>query len=105
MSKRIIKQINGGKNVSYFEGNTEAKRPTLKWFALDENIKGLIEMRCSGNNSIKSKVLELKAATTATMSKEIACAIDGVLGLKSSMSLEKKSVKEHSKVLVFEVDF
>jgi len=104
-SSAISRDMRGGKNVSYFEGNTVPRRPVLKWFSLDENIKGLIEMRCSEKNSIKSKVLELKGATSATMSTATACAIDGILKAKASVSLEKKSMSEHSRLLIFEVDF
>lgn len=94
-----------GKNVSYFEGNNVPTQPTLKWFAHDENIKGLIEMRCSGNNSIKYKVLELNCSTSATMSTKVACAIDKILKIKASVSMESKAIKEHSSKLIFEVEF
>lgn len=35
------------KITAYFNGDNEPSRPNLKWFAYDENIKNLIEMRCS----------------------------------------------------------
>ena len=70
--------MQSGKTKSYFEGNSIPTKPTLKWFADDDNIKRLIEMRCADNNSIKSKIMELKGASSATMSKKIACAIDHV---------------------------
>lgn len=95
----------GGKNVSYFEGNNTPTRPTLKWFAYDDNITGLIEMRCSGNNSIKSKVLELNCSSSVTMSQKAALAIDKILKVKASMSMEKKSIQEHCSKLIFEVEF
>ena len=37
------------------------------------------------------------------MSKKIACAIDSIV--KTKISMEREAVKEHSKVLVFEVEF
>ena len=95
----------GGKNVSYFEGNNAPTRPTLKWFAYDDNITGLIEMRCSGNNSIKSKVLELSCSSSVTMSQKAALAIDKILKVKASMSMEKKAIQEHCSKLIFEVEF
>ena len=94
-----------GKNVSYFDGHNEPQKPTLKWFAHDDNIKGLIEMRCSGNNSIKSKVLELNCSSSATMSQKVACAIDKILKVKASISMESKAIKEHSSKLIFEIEF
>ena len=93
------------KTISQFKGCNAPQRPTLKWFAYDENIKGLIEMRCSDTNSIKSKSLELNGSYSATMSKKVACAIDKILKIKGSMSMEKQAVKEHSRKLIFEVDF
>ena len=97
-----------GKITSVFEGNNAPKRPTLKWFACDENIKGLIEMRCSGDNSIKSKILELEGSTSATMSEKTARAIDvSVLkiGGKCGRSMEKQAEKESSSKLVYEIEF
>lgn len=94
-----------GKNVSYFDGHNEPQKPTLKWFAYDDNINGLIEMRCSNNNSIKSKVLELNCSSSATMSQKVACAIDKILKVKASISMESKAIKEHSSKLIFEVNF
>ena len=94
-----------GKNTTYFEGARIAQVPTLKWFAHDDNINGLIAMRCSGSNSIKSKVLEIKCSSFATMSQKVACAIDKLLKTKASISMEKQAIKEHTSKLVFEIDF
>ena len=79
--------------------------PVLKWFAHDENIKHLIEMRCSDNNSIKSKILELKGSSSATMSKKCACAIDKILNIKGSLSMEKQTIKEYNNILLYEIEF
>ena len=92
-----------GKSVSYFEGHDNPIRPTLKWFAHDENVKGLIEMRC--NKGIKSNVLELKGSSCATMSSSIACALDDMLKIKGNLSMEKQAIKEHSDKLIFEISF
>ena len=94
-----------GKRVITFEGNNMPTRPTLKWFAYDENIKGLIEMRCSENNSIKSTVLELNAASSSTMSRKVACAIDNILKVSGGMSMESQAIKEHTTKLLFEIAF
>ena len=95
--------VQSGKRVSAFEGHDDPKPPALKWFAYDENIKGLIEMRL--NKAIKSTVLELKGSSSATMSKKLACAIDNVMNVKGKLSMEATAIKEHSKVLLFEIEF
>lgn len=99
------KSAQSGKSVTYFEGNREPARPTLKWFAYDDNINNLIDMRCSDKNAIKSKVLEIKSSSSQTMSQKAACAIDGLLGLKGSASMEKQAIKENNSKLIFEIVF
>ena len=94
-----------GKTVSHFAGSDVPKRPNLKWFAHDDNIKGLIEMRCTDSNSIRSKVLELKGAYSATMSQKTACAIDKILKIKGAISIEKQALKEYSSTLIFSIEF
>ena len=97
--------MQSGKTTSYFAGTNAPQKPNLKWFAHDDNIKRLIEMRCSDSNSIKSKVMELKGSSVATMSKKVACAIDSVMKVSGKISMEKKSVKEHNELLIYEVEF
>lgn len=94
-----------GKTVSHFQGSDTPKKPNLKWFLHDVNIQKLIEMRCADRNSIKSRVLELKGSSSATMSKNMACAIDDILNIKGSISMENQSIKEHSNVLIYEIEF
>lgn len=98
-----------GKIVAEFNGNDEPKQPTLKWFANDENIKNLIEMRLSNSNSIKSETLELAGSASATMTQKTACAIDGALSkigsAKISANTENQAQKEQNSTLVFVVEF
>ena len=94
-----------GKRELQFDGNNEPVQPDLKWFAYDENIKGLIEMRLSNKNSIKSTVLELNGSASAIMSKKTACAIDNVMKVSGSMSMESQIVREYSSKLLFSVEF
>lgn len=97
-----------GRAISYFEGNDEPKRPELKWFAHDDNIKGLIEMRCSDKNAIKSRVLELEGSVSATMSQKTACAIDVAIknsGGKSAITMEQHAVRENLSKLIFNINF
>lgn len=105
--KGTINQRNG-KTISYFEGNNVPQRPQLKWYAHDENILGLIEMRCGNDNAIKSKVMELSGAFSATMSQKVACAIDATakkIDGGGSYNMEKQARKENSSKLIFEIDF
>ena len=94
-----------GKNTTHFEGSRAPKKPTLKWFAHDDNIKNLIDMRCSEEACIKSSTLELKGSSSATMSVKIACALDNLLGTKAKLSMESQVVKEHSNILIYELEF
>lgn len=92
-----------------FEGNSEYTRPTLKWFAHDDNINRLIEMRCSGNNSIKSEHLELEGASSATMSQKTAYAIDTAVGkmggAKGHTSMNSQAEKEHRSKFLYYIEF
>ena len=97
-----------GKTTTYFKGSEEPKKPTLKWFAHDDNIKGLIEMRCTDKNAVKSKILEIKGSTSATMSQKVACAIDAKIKgnkIKGGLSMESQAIKEQSSKLIFEIEF
>ncbi|MBQ7357711.1 MAG: hypothetical protein IJW65_03135 [Clostridia bacterium] len=97
-----------GKTVTYFEGNKEPRHPTLKWFAQDDNIKNLIEMRFSSNNVMKTRTLILEGASSATMAQSVACELDAAIksmGYKTSVIFEKKASKEHSSKLIYDIEF
>lgn len=95
----------GGKNISYFEGERLPVSPNLKWFAYDDNIKNLIDMRCSGDYTIKSKSLSFKGSSSVTMSTKSAIAIDAISKIKNGYSVEKRAIKEHSTQMVLEIEF
>ena len=97
-----------GKITAQFEGNSAPKRPKLKWFINDENIKNLIEIRCKGNNAIKSETLTLAGSSSATMSQKTASAIDGAvskMGIKGNSALENQAIRENHSTLIFSIDF
>lgn len=97
-----------GRITAQFEGSNEPHKPKLKWFAHDDNIKRLIEMRCKGDNSIRSETLELSGASSATMSQKTAFAIDGAIskmGFKGSTSMEKQAITENTSTLIFSIEF
>lgn len=95
----------GGKNISYFEGNKTPTQPMLKWFAYDDNIKNLITMRCSGDYTIKSKSLIFNGASSATMSTKNAAAIDVISKVNGGVSMEKRAIKERSTKMILEIEF
>ena len=102
-SQNSIANKKSGKRISYFEGHDEPTMPQLKWFAHDENIKNLIEIRC--NKAIKSTVLELTGSSCASMSHSVACALDEILGSGGKVSIEKQAKKELNDSLLFEIEF
>lgn len=81
----------------------------MKWFKHDENIKRLIEMRCRGENEIKSKVLELQGASSAVMSAKTACTIETVMeklaGKKGNVELERQAIRECHSKFIFNIEF
>lgn len=110
--RRTQTRQRSGRVESNFQGSDSPKRPELKWFAHDDNIKGLIDMRCKDINSIKKKTLELMGASSATMSQKTACAIDsavsklgGKLGVKGNVSMESQATKESRNKLIYTVEF
>lgn len=94
-----------GKNILYFEGNTVPVKPKLKWFKHDDNINNLIKMRCSGNNAIKHQQLTLRGSASATMSEKSAMAIDAMRKIKGRFETQNKCVKEHSSLMILEIEF
>ena len=119
-TQTIYMNQRSGESRTFFAGNSTPVCPELKWFACDDNIKGLIEMRCSEANSICSKTLVLEGATSATMSQSVAHAIDCLVQQNNSIqkmkagqknllkykgTLEEKSIKECNSKLIFEIEF
>ena len=99
---------NSGKAVIDCEGSNTPTRPDLKWFRYDSSIKNLIEMRCSKDNAIKHKVLELSGITSSTMSQQTAIAIDMILKsskIKTKSAIQNESKKEIQSKLIFDIEF
>lgn len=97
-----------GKIYVQFEGHANPQRPTLKWFANDDNIKNLVEFRCNGENSVKIETLELSGSSSATMSQKTACSIDNAVGamkLKGGSTMEAQAVRENHSTLYFSIEF
>lgn len=94
-----------GKITAVFEGSVAPQRPSLKWFANDENIKNLIEIRCADPGRLKYEELTLSGSTSATMTNKAAAAIDGLKGIKGGISMQSQAMVEHSSELLFVVEF
>lgn len=98
-----------GRIEAKFQGSDTPEMPVLKWFAHDDNIKRLIEMRCSQNNILETETLELSGEAFATMSQKTACAIDGALGkiggAKGHATLNAQAMKESHSKLLYIVEF
>ena len=97
-----------GKITATFEGSNTPKMPTLKWFAHDEIIIKLIDSRINGENSIKTEMLELEGASSATMSQKTAYAIDNAVGamkLKGNSTMESQAVRENRSTFLFSIEF
>lgn len=91
-----------------FEGSDDVKYPELKWFANDDTIKRLIEIRTNDRNQIKSETLILEGSLSATMSQKTACAIDGAIGkigASTKASMEGQATKENHSKMIFKVEF
>ena len=98
-----------GITVTTFSGkDAPTTKPMLKWFAQDNNILNLIDMRCNSDNAITSRKLILKGASSATMSQSAASELDSVIsgmGYKASAEMSKKATREHNSELIFEIEF
>ena len=97
-----------GKTITRFTGNVTPTPPTLKWFAHDDSIKRLVEMCCSGVNTVRERTLEIKGSSTATLSQKAAYAIDCALskiGTKEQGQLEKQATREQHCTLIFKIVF
>lgn len=106
-NRKSVEQ-HSGKKVTTFEGNNAPKRPDLKWFADDVNVKGLIEMRCSNDNSIKTRTLTLEGSSLVTMSQKTAASLDIAIAKNkagSGTSMERRMERERSCRLIFNVVF
>lgn len=97
-----------GRITAEFEGSETPHKPNLKWFAHDENIKKLIDMRCKQGNALKSETLYLSGSSSATMSKNAANSIDATVQkakLGGGTSMGSEAIKEHESLMIFEIEF
>lgn len=98
-------QTRSGKITATFKGSVAPQRPALRWFANDDNINSLIELRCTEPDRLACEELILSGSTFATMTHTAAAAIDGLRGTKGGISMKDKATKESSSLLIFSVEF
>ena len=109
-NERQSRRNNRGKIATDFAENSAPHPPRLKWFAHNDNVRNLIEMRLSKTGSVRSKTLELSGTSSASMTQKTAIAIDyemtkmGIKGNGSS-SIERQAQIEKNSNLIFEVIF
>ena len=104
-SKQKTEQ-NFGKLVVEFEGSKNPTRPTLKWFAHDQNVINLIDARCSGVNGVKNERVELYGAMSSAMSQKTACEIDtAIIKTGGKAKMESQAIAENESKLIYSIEF
>lgn len=98
-----------------WDGSDNPKRPKLKWFAYDDGIKNLIEMRCKGGNKINARTLKIQGSSSVTMSKDTACRIDNAISImgdldgtiknKKHAEFEQQATRETEQTFIFSIEF
>ena len=91
-----------------FGAGRKPVQPMLRWFAMDNNIINLIDMRCSGNDEtgITSYSFELSSSCSQSMSSATAAKIDtAIKGMGASSNFNNESAKEHSRKMIFHIEF
>lgn len=93
-----------------FTSGRKAVKPNLCWFANDNNVLNLIEMRCSENyqNDISNYTIELSSSNATTMSISTAAKVDGAINslrIGANTSFSNDSEKEHYRKMCFKLEF
>lgn len=91
-----------------FSGSRKPTRPMLCWFANDNNVKNLINMRCSDgtDSAITTYTIELSNSSAAMMSANTAANIDMAAGkIGASCSFHAQSAQEHNRKMIFKLEF
>lgn len=79
-----------GKVVVKMAGNSEPKRPNLKWFKNDDTIKEIIEKRLENSNPLNEEIIHLKGSSYSTMSQKTAGEIDVAVKKLAGANVETK---------------
>jgi hypothetical protein len=91
-----------------FAGARKPVRPMLCWFANDNNVKNLINMRCSEgvDNAITTYTIELSNSNAAMMSASTAANIDMAASkMGAKCGFHSQSVRENNRKMIFKLEF
>lgn len=91
-----------------FGENATLEEPKLVWYADDNNVKNLVEMRLSGKSSMKQYNFVLNNSSSMGMSVQKAAEIDATaskLSTGGNFDLESAAKKESQYKLIFHVEF
>lgn len=93
-----------------FSSGRKPVKPDLCWFANDNNVLNLIEMRCSesSQNEISTYTIELSSSNAATMSISAAAKVDSALSslkVGANISFSRDSEKENNRKMYFKLEF
>lgn len=93
-----------------YEGDAAPQRPDLHWFAHNNEIISLIDMRCSdgAGNVMREYSFKIDNSARTMISANMAGKIDAALekmGMECNFSLKGEVVNESRKQLVFEIEF
>ena len=106
-SKNITTQSQTAARAT-FSASRNPTQPTLCWFAKDNNIINLINMRCSGNEDegITSYSFELNSSCAQSMSFATAVKVDAaVKGMGANSNFSTQSEQEHSRKMIYHIEF
>jgi len=91
-----------------FSESRDPQPPELHYFAQDENIKELIEMRCSADKKsmLTSYTIELSNSSSATISATTAAKISVAANkIGASTSFQAQSAREQNSKMIFKMEF
>ncbi len=91
-----------------FGGKRAPTMPKLSWFAHDKNVLNLIDMRCSNNAevSMEQYTIEISNQSSASMTLSTASKVNAAANkLKLNCDFSKKSEEEHSRKMLFILEF
>ena len=106
-SKNMTTQSQTAASATFGAGRKPVQ-PTLCWFAKDNNIINLINMRCSENegDGITSYSFELNSSCAQSMSSATAVKVDAAIkGMGANSKFTSQSEQEHSRKMIFHIDF
>lgn len=90
-----------------FSGGRKPSRPTLCWFAHDDQILNLIDMRCSlGSTGFKEKYLEIKNSRSVAISSNTVAKVNAAAkSMKIGSTFNAKDQHKYNSTLIYEIVF